>query len=92
MHHKLVLIEDMDGAEAVLYPIRQLQTKRSISRTIPVKDSKGNLKTVSLHVEGPICLAGTTTKERLYEDNANRSLLIYVDGSPEHRERIMEYQ
>ena len=92
LHHKLVLIEDMDGAEAVLYPLRELQTKRKISKTIPVKDSKGNLKTVTLHVEGPICLAGTTTKERLYEDNANRSLLIYVDGSPEHRERIMDYQ
>lgn len=92
LRHKLVLIEDLDGAEAVLYPLRELQTKRKISKTIPVKDSKGNLKTVTLHVEGPICLAGTTTKERLYEDNANRSLLIYVDPSPEHRERIMEYQ
>jgi len=92
LHHKLVLIEDMDGAEAVLYPLRELQTKHRISKTIPIKDSKGNLKTVTLHVEGPICLAGTTTKERLYEDNANRSLLIYVDGSPDHRERIMEYQ
>lgn len=92
LRHKLVLIEDMDGAEAVLYPLRELQTKRKISKTVPVKDSKGNLKTVTLHVEGPICVAGTTTKERLYEDNANRSLLIYVDGSPEHRERIMEYQ
>jgi len=92
LRHKLVLIEDMDGAEAVLYPLRELQTKRKISKTIPIKDSKGNLKTVTLHVEGPICLAGTTTRERLYEDNANRSLLIYVDGSPEHRERIMEYQ
>jgi DNA primase len=92
LRHKLVLIEDMDGAEAVLYPLRELQTKRKISKTIPIKDSKGNLKTVTLHVEGPICVAGTTTKERLYEDNANRSLLIYVDGSPEHRERIMDYQ
>jgi DNA primase len=43
-------------------------------------------------VEGPISLAGTTTREKLYEDNANRSLLIYLDGSPEHKEQIMEYQ
>jgi hypothetical protein len=28
----------------------------------------------------------------LYEDNANRSLLIYVDDSADHKERIMEYQ
>ena len=90
--HKLVLIEDMDGAQEVLYPLRELQTKRKISKTIPLKDSKGNLRTITLHVEGPICLAGTTTKERLYEDNANRSLLIYIDNSHEHRELIMEYQ
>jgi DNA primase len=92
LKHKLVLIEDMDGAQEVLYPLRELQTKRHISKTVPIKDSKGNLRTITLHVEGPICLAGTTTKEKLYEDNANRSLLIYLDNSPEHKELIMEYQ
>jgi len=92
LKHKLVLIEDMDGAENVLYPLRELQSKKKISKTIPIKDSKGNLKTITLRVEGPICLAGTTTRERLYEDNANRSLLIYLDGSRRHKEQIMEYQ
>lgn len=92
LRHKLVLIEDMDGAEQVLYPLRELQSKKHISKTIPVKDSKGNLKTITLKVEGPICLAGTTTRERLYEDNANRSILIYIDGSPEHKELVMDYQ
>ncbi|NJM15477.1 MAG: DNA primase [Bacteroidales bacterium] len=92
LKHKLVLIEDMDGAQEVLYPLRELQSKRQISKTVPIKDSKGNLRTITLHVEGPICLAGTTTRERLYEDNANRSLLIYLDNSPEHKELIMEYQ
>ncbi|MFC2104969.1 hypothetical protein ACFLS4_06430, partial [Bacteroidota bacterium] len=92
LRNKLVLIEDMDGAEQVLYPLRELQSKKRISKTIPIKDSKGNLKTITLKVEGPICLAGTTTKERLYEDNANRSLLIYLDNSSEHKEKIMEYQ
>jgi DNA primase len=92
LKYKLVLIEDMDGAQEVLYPLRELQTKRKISKTVPIKDNKGNLRTITLHVEGPICLAGTTTKEKLYEDNANRSLLIYLDNSPEHKELIMEYQ
>jgi DNA primase len=51
------------------------------------------MKTITLKVEGPISLAGTTTRERLYEDNSNRSLLIYLDGnSKEHKESIMEYQ
>ena len=92
LKHKLVLIEDMDGAENVLYPLRELQSKMRISKTVPIKDSKGNLKTITLQVEGPICLAGTTTKERLFEDNSNRSLLVYLDGSHGHKEQIMEYQ
>jgi hypothetical protein len=92
LKNKLVLIEDMDGAENVLYPLRELQSKKRISKTIPIKDSKGNLKTITLKVEGPICLAGTTTKEKLYEDNANRSLLIYLDNSKRHKEYIMNYQ
>ncbi len=92
LKNKLVLIEDMDGAENVLYPLRELQSKKKISKTIPIKDSKGNLKTITMKVEGPICLAGTTTKEKLYEDNANRSLLIYLDSSKNQKEHIMTYQ
>jgi hypothetical protein len=94
LKHKLLLIEDLDGAadDKILYAIRELQSKRKITKTIPLKDEKGNLKTVTLCVEGPICLAGTTTRERLYEDNANRSLLIYLDESVEQREAIMAYQ
>jgi len=92
LKNKLVLIEDMDGAQDVLYPLRELQSKKRISKTIPIKDSKGNLKTITLQVEGPICLAGTTTRERLFEDNSNRSLLIYLDNTQNHKEQIMEYQ
>ena len=94
LKNKLVLIEDLDGAQddKILYAIRELMSKKRISKTIPIKDSKGNLKTVTLTVEGPICLAGTTTREKLYEDNANRSLLIYLDNSKTHKNQIMEYQ
>jgi DNA primase len=92
LRHKLIIIEDLDGAENVLYPLRELQSKKRISKTIPIKDSKGNLKTITLQVEGPICLAGTTTREKLYEDNANRSILIYLDNSKQHKDSIMDYQ
>ncbi|MCP3660302.1 MAG: DNA primase, partial [Bacteroidetes bacterium] len=30
--------------------------------------------------------------EKLYEDNANRSILIYLDNSKNHKEAIMNYQ
>jgi DNA primase len=90
--HKIVIVEDMDGVGHILYTLRELQSKKKISRTVPLKDSKGNLKTIRIEVEGPICLAGTTTQERLYEDNADRCLLIYLDNSAAQQGRIMEYQ
>jgi len=92
LKHKLLLIEDLDGAESVLYPLRELQSKRRISKTVTLKDNKGNLKTVTLNVEGPVCVSGCTTREKLYEDNANRCILLYMDGSSEQDSRIMEYQ
>lgn len=92
LKHKLLLIEDLDGAESVLYPLRELQSKRRISKTVTLKDTKGNLKTVTLNVEGPVCVSGCTTREHLYEDNANRCILLYMDTSAEQDQRIMDYQ
>lgn len=90
--HKLILIEDLDGAESALYPLRELQSKQRISKTITIKDSKGNTKTIHLKVNGPVTVAGCTTQESIYEDNANRSFLIYVDESEAQDECIMNYQ
>ncbi|MDD3919470.1 MAG: hypothetical protein PHX52_02700, partial [Candidatus Pacebacteria bacterium] len=92
LKNKLILIEDMDGANSVLYVLRELQSKGYVSKIVPMKDSKGNMKTILLEVEGPICLSGTTTKERIYEDNANRCLLIYLDNSEAQQQSIMQYQ
>ncbi len=92
LKNKLILIEDMDGAENALYPIRELQSKKKISKTIAFKNTKGETKSQHITVEGPVCVAGCTTKESVYEDNANRSFLIYLDESPEQDARILEYQ
>lgn len=92
LRHRLLLIEDLDGAESALYPLRELQSKRRISKTVTLKDSKGNLKTVTLTVEGPVSVSGCTTREKVYEDNANRCLLVYVDASKDQDRRILDYQ
>lgn len=92
LKHKLIMIEDLEGAENVLYPLRELKSKRKITKTVTFKDSKGNTKTVHLTVEGPVSVAGCTTQESIYEDNANRSFLIYLDESKEQDEKIMQYQ
>jgi DNA primase/predicted transcriptional regulator len=92
LQNKLILIEDLDGATSVFYPLRELQTKRRISKTVTLKDSKGNLKTITLTVEGPVSVSGCTTREKLYEDNANRCILLYTDQSTEQDKRINQYQ
>lgn len=92
LRNKLILIEDMDGADEVLYPLREIKSKRKITKTVVIKNTKGETRTVSLTVEGPVCVAGCTTKESLYEDNANRSFLIYIDESKEQDNKIMSYQ
>lgn len=92
LKHKLILIEDLDGAENVLYPLRELQSKKRISKTIAHKNTKGETRTIHLVVEGPVSVSGCTTKEQIYEDNANRSFLIYLDESKEQDKRIMDYQ
>lgn len=92
LKNKVILIEDLDGAENALYPLRELQTKKRIVKTIASKNSKGETQTKYLVVEGPVCVAGCTTKEHIYEDNANRSFLIYLDESTIQDEKIMSYQ
>lgn len=92
LRNKLILIEDLDGTDEVLYPLREIKSKKKITKTVVVKNTKGETRTVSLVVEGPVCVSGCTTKESLYEDNANRSFLIYIDESKEQDRRIMDYQ
>ena len=91
LQHKVIIFEDLDGALQVFYPLRELQTKRKISKTVTLKDARGNLKTITIVVEGPVCISGCTTKEKIYEDNANRCILLYIDMSKDQDKKIMEY-
>lgn len=90
--NKLILIEDYDGVFAALYPIRELQSKQKISKTITMRDRNGNTRTLHLTVKGPVSIGGCTTNEHVYEDNANRSFLIYLDETEQQDEKIMDYQ
>jgi len=89
---KVFIFEDLDGALSALYPIREMQTKKEITKLIAHKDPKtGQFKTTWLIVEGPVSVCGATTRESVYEDNANRCILIHLDNSREQDKRIMDY-
>ncbi len=91
--HQILLIEDLDGVFNALLPLREMMSNQSISKLSTEKNLKtGEFEQKILYVEGPVCVAGATTKDSIYEDNANRSFLIQVNESPEHQERVLEYQ
>lgn len=90
--HKVLLIEDLEGVYNAFLPLREFMSKQSISKLTTDKDAKGNNVQKVLTVEGPICVSGATTKESIYEDNANRSFLIHIDESAQHMDEVMEFQ
>lgn len=93
LKHKVLLQEDLDGAYNALLPLRELMSNQSISRFSTKTNSRtGESQQVYLEVKGPVCIAGATTKERIYEDNANRSFLIQIEENPEHEREVLEYQ
>lgn len=93
LKHKILLQEDLDGAYNALLPLRELMSNQEISRFSTKTNSRtGDSKQVYLHVEGPVCVAGATTKDRVYEDNANRSFLLQIQENPRHEAQVLEYQ
>jgi predicted transcriptional regulator len=92
LSHKLILIEDLDGGQGALYPLREIQSKKALTKTVVHKDKRGTSQTIHLTVEGPVSVSGCTTQESIYEDNSNRSFLLYIDESEEQDQKIMQYQ
>ena len=92
LKHKALLIEDLDGLDGVLYPLRELQTKGRLSKSVPIKDARGRIQTQTIEVRGPVATCGCTTQEHLYEDNVNRALLLHLDHSADQEAAILKYQ
>lgn len=91
--HKILMLEDLDGALNALYILREFMSNGSISKLGTSMDrNSGDFGSVDISSEGPICIVGATTYEKIYEDNANRSYLIHVDESRKHQEDVMDYQ
>ena len=92
LKNTIIHIEDLDGAAGALLPLRELASKSEIIRLVVVKDKNGRSRPTRQKVQGPVSIAGTTTQETVYEDNANRSFLLEVDSSKTQDEKILNYQ
>ncbi len=91
--NKILLIEDLDGSYKALLPLREFMTNQYISKLANDPNPKtGKYEQVLLEARGPIVIAGATTKDKVYEDNANRSFLLHVNESKAHEENVLDYQ
>jgi DNA primase len=90
---KILMLEDLDGSYSALLPLREFMSNQYISKFVTEMDSNtGEHKQRKLEANGPICIVGATTKEKVYEDNSNRSFLLHVNESKSHQKAIMAYQ
>jgi DNA-binding MarR family transcriptional regulator len=93
LSHTVFIIEDTTGLKGVEYVTRELMSGEEVVKFMPEKDSRsGKINTIPITVKGPISFIGTTTKDKQYEDNSNRMIEIYLDGSAEQDQRISQYQ
>jgi len=93
LKHRFIVIGEKEGSESSDYPLRELITKKSITKAIPMKDQvTGQIKTVNIKVEGPISFVETTTNSNINPENLNRCFVVGIDESEDQTRLIHEVQ
>ena len=93
LKNKFIVIGEKQGSRDSDYPLRELITKKSITKAIPMKDQvTGQIKTVTIKVNGPISFVETTTNGELNPENLNRCFVVAIDESEEQTRLIHNNQ
>jgi len=93
LKHRFIVIGEKEGSAGAEYPLRELISKKSITKALPMKDPvTGQIKTISIRVNGPISLVETTTNGELHPENLNRCFVVSIDESEEQTRSIHEHQ
>ncbi|MEN6452084.1 MAG: hypothetical protein ABFC96_16460 [Thermoguttaceae bacterium] len=80
-------LENDDTAEATR-ALREMLSEGRLSKMLPVKKD-GRPETVLVEQDGPIAYVETTTLTRIFDEDANRCLLLSSDETPEQTRRIL---
>jgi energy-coupling factor transporter ATP-binding protein EcfA2 len=90
---KILMLEDLDGSLNAMLSLREFMSNQYVSKLVTNTQAKdGEPKQRILEANGPICIVGATTQEKIYEDNSNRSYIIHVDESKAHQKAVMNHQ
>ncbi|GBF32884.1 DNA primase [Desulfocucumis palustris] len=88
LSHKILRINEVEGAKKATYPIRALLSEGKLTSSISIK-SKGIYKTEEFTVNGPIVLFETTTGT-INPENHTRVFEVVVDETKEQTRRVHE--
>ena len=93
LKHRFIVIGEQQGRQGSEYPLRELISRRSITKAVPMKDAvTGQVKTETITVNGPIALVETTTSGDVHPENLSRCFVVGIDESEEQTRRILEEQ
>lgn len=93
LRHKVLAIEEGQGAEEATYAIRNLISAGQLTTETTVRDSStGKLTTQEHRVEGPCAVFQTTTDPDVDAETRSRFLVTHVDESAEQTRAILELQ
>ena len=93
LKHKVLALEEGDGAEEASYAIRNLISSGELVSESTIKDlATGRLITMENRVEGPTPVFLTTTKPDLDAETKSRFWVTSIDESREQTRRILAFQ
>ena len=90
LKHKVLALEEGDGAEAASYALRNLISAGQLVSEATIKDQmSGKLKTMENRVEGPTAVFVTTTDPDTDPETRSRFFVTSVDESREQTQAIL---
>jgi DNA primase len=93
LKHKVLALEEGDGAQDAAYAIRSLISAGVLINETTIKDlATGRLTTMENRVEGPTAVFYTTTDPDVDAETKSRFFVTGIDESREQTKRILAFQ
>src|SRR5262245_62435477 len=81
-------VEDDERAEATR-ALREMLSAGKLTKLMPVKVEGGRIETAHIEQDGPIAYVESTTLAKVFDEDANRCLLLHTDERPEQTRRVV---
>jgi hypothetical protein len=83
--------EDDSTAEATR-ALREMLSSGRLVKATPRKDDHGNLVTEEIVQQGPIAFVESTTRDLVFDEDANRMISVYTNEQPVQTRRVIDME